>query len=439
MSWLGVQGEGAMMALTLLLSTIPATSPGDASSFAKSLALVGDLDGDRCSEIAVGSPSDGDQHRGKLFLFSGKTGALLRELAGDAPDGAFGSDVASVGDQDGDKVPDFAVAAPFVRGEGMEGSVTIYSGKDGKPIRTLAPIAGERYFGTDLVSIGDLNGDKKDELLVRCRAGTGPEEHERFVAITLSTGKRMYAVDSPAGVTSHDMGRPLARVPDVDGDKIPDFAVEYASDVRVCSGKDGKLLRTLVAPIPPTDKSSFGFSICSLSGKVPIVAVGDILDELHGSIRLFAIESVGDAGAAEKEGGGAALSGDDGFSGVGRALANAGDLNHDGVEDLAAGWTDGRIGGILLLSGSDLASVRTIPDEPDKGQIPLGWRIAAGLDVDGDGTPDVAVSRYWPTAPAASARGVVVVSGADGHVLHALASPGPPPEKKTPPKKPSDK
>ncbi len=426
----GVQGEGAMFP-SLLLSLLSAPA-GDATGFAKSLALLGDLDGDRCSEIAVGSPSDGDQHRGKLFLFSGKTGALLRELVGDAPDGAFGSDVAGVGDQDGDKIPDFAVSAPFVRAEGAQGSVLVVSGKDGKPIRALAPIAGERYFGTDLVSLGDLNGDKKDELLVRCRAGAGPEEHERFVVFTLSTGKRMFAVDSPAGVTSHDLGRPLSRVPDVDGDKVPDFAVEWASDVHVCSGKDGKLLRTLVAPIPPTEKSLFGFSICAFMGKVPIVAVGDIHDELHGSLRLFTIESVVETGAAEKEGGGAALSGDDGFTGVGYSLAAAGDLNHDGVEDIASGWTDGRIGGVLMLSGSDLAAVRTIPDETDKGQIPVGWRVAAGLDVDGDGTPDVAVSRYWPTAPAASARGVVVLSGADGHTLHLLASPGPPPEKKKP-------
>jgi FG-GAP repeat protein len=420
-----------MIAPTLLLPLL-SVPLGDASSFAKSLALLGDLDGDRCSEIAVGSPSDGDQHRGKLFVFSGKTGAVLRELTGDTPDGAFGSDVATVGDLDGDKIPDFAVSAPFVRGEGVQGSVVVFSGKDGKPIRTLAPTPGERYFGTDLVALGDLNGDKKEELLVRCRVGAGPEEHERFVVITLSTGKRMFAVESPAGVTCHDLGRPLARVPDVDGDKVPDFAVEWASDVHVCSGKDGKVLRTLVAPIPPTEKSNFGFSICAFAGKFPVVAVGDTLDEKHGSIRLFTIEPAAEAGGAEKEGGGAALSGDEGFTGVGYSLAAAGDLNKDGVEDVAAGWTNGEIGGVLMLSGKDLASVRTIPDEAPKGQIPLGWRVAAGLDVDGDGTPDVAVSRYWPTAPAASARGVLVLSGADGHVLHALASPAPPPEKKKP-------
>ena len=69
----------------LILLTIPATATttlGDGSGFGRSLALLGDLDGDRCSEVAVASPSDGDGRRGKVFVFSGKVGTLLREFAG---------------------------------------------------------------------------------------------------------------------------------------------------------------------------------------------------------------------------------------------------------------------------------------------------------------------------------------------------------------------
>jgi hypothetical protein len=431
------------LSLTSLLLTIPATTstptaPGDGSGFGRSLALLGDLDGDHCCEIAVGSPSDGDGRRGKVFIFSGKAGAPLREYAGDTPDGGFGSDVASVGDQDGDGVPDFAVGAPLVRGEGVQGKVVVLSGKDGRPLRTLLPLAGELYFGSDLTSIGDVNGDKKDELLVRARVGTGAEEHERFIVITLSTGKRMFAVDSPAGITSQDLGRPIARIPDVDGDGVPDFAVEFASDVHLCSGKDGKILRTLSSPIPATEKSRFGFSICGFSDKLPVVAVGDIQQDLHGSLRLFQIESLA-AGAAEKEGGGAVLVGEEGFTGVGRSIAAAGDVNKDGVPDLAMGWTDGHIGGVVLLSSKDLTPARPTDDEPDKGQIPVGWRVAAGADIDGDGTPDVAVARYWPTAPLGAARGVVVLSGASGHKLYELKTPGPLPEKGGAGKKPAPK
>jgi hypothetical protein len=353
----------------LLLPLLGATA-GDASSFAKSLALLGDQDGDRCSEIAVGSPSDGDGHRGKLFVFSGKSGDLLRELTGDAPDGAFGTDVAGVGDQDGDKIPDFAVGAPFVRGDKGQGKVVVFSGKDGHALRTLAAEAGESYFGTDLVAAGDLNGDKKEDLLVHMRVGAGKEEHERFAAYTLATGKRLFAVDGPPGILSHDLGRPLAHIPDVDGDGVPDLAFEWAIEVHLCSGKDGKVLKTIASPIPPQDMSRFGFSICGLEGKPPIVAVGDIQQDGHGSVRLFSIDSLPAAGAAEKaaasaaekEGGGAVLTGDEGFSGVGRSLAVAGDVDGDGKPDLAVGWSDGRVGGVMLLSSKDLSAARAIED-----------------------------------------------------------------------------
>lgn len=145
----------------VLLTAILAGPAGDASTFGKSLALLGDLDGDRCSEIAVGSPSDGEGRRGKVFLFSGKHGGSFRELTGNVENSGFGTDVAGVEDQDGDRVPDLAVGAPFVRGTGSEGRVSILSGKDGKAIRTLVPESGEHYFGTDLVTLGDLDGEHR--------------------------------------------------------------------------------------------------------------------------------------------------------------------------------------------------------------------------------------------------------------------------------------
>src|SRR5262249_2480284 len=180
---------------------------------------------------------------------------------------------------------------------------------------------------------------------------------------------------------------------------------------------------TLSSPIPATEKSRFGFSICGVPDKVPIVAVGDVEQDRHGSVRLFRIEALEDAGAAEKEGGGAVLVGDEGFSGVGRPIAAAGDVDGAGVPGLAMGGTDGHGGGVLVLSTKDLEPVRALDEEAEKKPLPLGWRVAAGLDVDGDGTPDVAASRYWPTAPAAVARGVVVVSGATGRARCEPATP----------------
>jgi hypothetical protein len=387
-----------MHLLVLLLA-----AAGDASTFGKSLALVGDLDGDRCSEIAVGSPSDGEGRRGKVFLYSGKSGALLRALDGEGENSGFGTDVAALGDVDGDDVPDLAIGSPFVRGKWTEGRVVIVSGKDGRRIRALEAESGEHFLGTDLVALGDLDGDGKEDLLVRARVGGGPTEHERFVAISAATGKRLFIVESPPGVLSVDLGRPIARLFDVDGDGIPDFAVEFDHVVHLRSGKDGKELKTIVPP-REQDRPGFGYSICGVRGTEFRLAIGNPLQLLS------------------KEG--RAVTGGDPV-GVAQSLATIGDLDGDGTDEIAVGRSDGRAGGVLVLSGKDLSTVRTIEDEPANGRIPLGYRVVSGRDVDGDGVPDIAVSRHWPTAAAAAQRSVVLFSGKDGKKLLELVSPAP--------------
>ena len=439
-----------MFALTLLLnlpSQAKPAPPGDPSAFATSLALVGDLNGDKASEILVGSPSDGEKHRGKAFLFSGRDGALLRTLEGPSPASGFGLALDALGDLDGDGIPDFAIGAPYTKTEvpnqnppptASDGQVQILSGKDGFLVRVLSHLPDERYFGTDLVALADLDQDKHDDLLVRARVGAGETEHERFVAFSTATGKRLFAVDSPPGVTSLDLGRPLARLPDVDADGVPDFAVEFGGEVHVRSGKDGRDLLTLASPLPPDARSSFGFSLCAVPGRPVLVADGDPREETHGSIRLLPVvlgEGAEQRAASEKA---LYLLGDEGLSGVGCSLAFAGDLNADGAPDLVVGLSDGRSGGLLVVSTKDLEISRAIEAEPPgEGKIPIGWRVASGRDLDGDGTPDIAVARHWPTAPATSPRGVVIFSGKDGKKLREILSPGtgaeaPPPAPKKP-------
>lgn len=428
-----VQGEPTMIAVTILTTLFLAPQakpapPGDASAFATSLALVGDLNGDKASEVLVGSPSDGEKNRGKAFVFSGRDGALLRTLDGPSPASGFGLALDALGDIDGDGFPDFAIGAPYVASDRPDsratGLVDLFSGRDGTTLRTFLPEPDERYFGTDLVALGDLDQDEHDDLLVRARVGAGETEHERFVAFSAASGKRLFAVDSPPGVTSHDLGRPLARLPDVDGDATPDFAVEFGSDVHILSGQDGGHIATLSSPLPPDARSAFGSSICAIPGRPVLVAVGDPREEVHGSIRLLPIvlgEGAEQRAASEKA---LYLLGDEDFAGVGCSLALAGDLNSDGTPDLVVGLCDGRRGGLMVVACDDLEVSRAIEGEKSAGgKLPLGWRVASGRDIDGDGTADVAVARHWPTALAMASRGVVIFSGRDGRRLRELSSP----------------
>ncbi len=67
---------------------------------------IGDIDGDGVSDIVVGRP-------GALTLYSGRSGALLHELASPSDLGDFlGEEIATVGDLDGDGIMEILAGDP---------------------------------------------------------------------------------------------------------------------------------------------------------------------------------------------------------------------------------------------------------------------------------------------------------------------------------------
>lgn len=101
-------------------------------SFASTLDVIGDLDGDGIPEWLVGSNEDVEPFfvSGGLSLVSGKTGKLMREIEYSFD---FGFDVCALGDVDGDGSPDFAefVAAKF---SGSDSAVRVLSGRPSRLI-----------------------------------------------------------------------------------------------------------------------------------------------------------------------------------------------------------------------------------------------------------------------------------------------------------------
>src|SRR5947208_3810240 len=114
---------------TLRASTLLDPQPEHSSTlFGYSVAVVGDIDGDGVADLAVGAPfQDGDfpgapgfgppQNVGKVFLVSGRTLAVIRQLKDPEFEmiqsqkfgGQFGASVAAVVDIYGVGVPDILV------------------------------------------------------------------------------------------------------------------------------------------------------------------------------------------------------------------------------------------------------------------------------------------------------------------------------------------
>ncbi len=150
-------------------------SPNDPlGDFGLRMAGVGDLNGDGASEILIGAPGE-DIGRGSLvgraYLFDGASTSPLGTLASPnkQPGGYYGWDVAAVPDMDGDGVNEYAIGA-FNENIGRKGAgrVYVYNGRTGALLLELASPNRNRGggFGYSIAGLHDIDGDLKGDIAV---------------------------------------------------------------------------------------------------------------------------------------------------------------------------------------------------------------------------------------------------------------------------------
>ena len=233
--------------------------------FGMSVATLGDLDGDGNLEVAVGVPRDDDggsdcgavivisldaagQLVGetKLSNLSGGLGAVL------PPGGRFGSAVEALGDLDGDGIGDLAVGSyNTIAAPAAIGSVRIlFLNADAtvKAQQLIAPgqggfsgsAADQDIFGAGIAALGDVDGDGIGDLAV------GAGRHDDFApgagAVwiffldTDGTLKGQQLIGGTSGGLQGQLraedhfGFDVAGMGDLDGDGIPDLAVNADED-----------------------------------------------------------------------------------------------------------------------------------------------------------------------------------------------------------------
>jgi hypothetical protein len=98
----------------------------------------------------------------------------------------------------------------------------------------------------------------------------------------------------------------------------------------------------------------------------------------------------------------------------GWAVASAGDANRDGYDDfvVAAPYRSNKRGRIKVFSGAD-GSVLFSKDGDASGDR-FGYSVSGGIDVNADGWDDVIVGAPWNDGGASNAGAVVVLSGRNG-------------------------
>lgn len=121
-----------------------------------------DADGDGSPDFLVG-----DLSADEVDVFSGRTGAPLYTLDGDQdPSSGFGS-AHFIHDADHDGRADIAVGAwPSDSGASDSGKVFVYSGASGTLLKTITPTGVDVGLGCDVRGMSDFDGDGRRDLLV---------------------------------------------------------------------------------------------------------------------------------------------------------------------------------------------------------------------------------------------------------------------------------
>lgn len=349
---------------------------------------------------------------GRAYVFDGTNGELIHELNSPAVqfNGRFGTDVCGIGDLNGDGFAEIAVAAvnessaPSPLGAGR---VYVFDGQTGSLIRTLkSPLEDEAgQFGVWIDNAGDVNKNGYSDLVIGALAEDLPATGGagRAYLFDGGTGSLIHTFESPDPLINGSFGSSVAAAGDVDDDTYPDVIVgafweesEFgpANEGRayVFSGLTGSLIHDLVSPNPGND-GNFG-AIVSSAGDLNADGFDDVAVGARGEAAPFS--AAGRTYVFDGQSGDLMFtleSPDPETSGLFGSVAWVGDANDDGIDDLAVGAAgeDGRAGRVYVVSGQSRDTLATIVSPNPEPNGFFGARVASAGDTNADGTLDLVV------------------------------------------------
>lgn len=364
-----------------------------------------------------------DNIRGDELFAEG--GRLLRVWNGEGPGQQFGWVARVLQDANGDGVADVLTCAPFRQDEGVVcGRVYLYSGKDGSLIRQHDGAAGD-LLGLSVSAAGDLDLDGCSDYAASAtqpRTGTG-----KVVIWSGRTGEVLRTLVDPSATAEDsgwNFGRELAAAGDWNQDGWPDLAVTapqapspagaQAGKVQIRSGKDGSVLAQVLGK-----QASGQFGTCIAASATPqgltepLLVVGAMEEgpQQQGRVHVFHGQAPRLAFVLEPEAYNVNF---------GRFFASIpGDCDGDGktelyVVDFAGGKAGPGSGEVRVVSAETGREVHRLHGALGEG---LGIGNAAAGDCDGDGCVDLIVGAWVHAGAAPSGGKATLYSGKTGKAL----------------------
>lgn len=329
------------------------TLAGERAGLGKGVAGVPDVNGDGFGEIAAGTAS------GRALLFDGATGAFLREFSDPGgTSGTFGHKIAGVPDVSGDGSGDVVVGA--YAGDDF-GRAFLFDGATGVLLHTLRkpedPEGRPFWFGWSLDGLADVSGDGRGDVLVGA-PNPGSARGRAFI-FDGANGTLLHVLPEDIDSAPMNLGISVASVPDLSGDGRPDVVAgsQLGQRAVVFNGATGAALRSHVSPYPdPFDSyiAYYSIAVAGLAdfdkdgrGDVLIMAPYEDPDALETQIGIAYIHS-GSDGRILRELRFDAVPNDIAF---GNTAVGLGDVDGDGRGDFVVGAYTWRPEGSAITAG----------------------------------------------------------------------------------------
>jgi hypothetical protein len=352
---------------------------------------------------------------------------------GEAQDDAAGTDVAGVGDVNGDGYADFLITAPGRDAGALDsGEVYLFLGQatgwsqDMWLSRADASFWGEQAgdaAGTSVAGVGDVNGDGLGDFLIGApsndEAGAGAGQVYLVLGraqgwtgdVSLAQADASFLGENPGDGAGLD----VSPAGDVNGDGLADFLIS-APHYHGAAGKVYVILGRADASFVGENSGDLAGQSVAAAGDVNGDGLGDFLigawshdGALNNTGKVYLIlgKTAGwrtEVSLAQAD---ASFHGETQDEMAGFPIAGAGDVNGDGLDDFlvgAVGFSDGMnipegAGKVYLIWGrangwgvdQSLATVSAGSFVGEDFYDAAGWALAGGGDVNGDGFDDVLI------------------------------------------------
>ncbi|MBC8403824.1 MAG: FG-GAP repeat protein [Planctomycetes bacterium] len=384
--------------------------------FGFSVSSAGDFDGDGHPDILIGTPNEvsDSAHKGAAYVYSGQNGKQLHRWVGGSRT-FFGKFVTAVGDVNADGIDDVAMVDRRSKSrnddEPLRGSVTVFSGRNGRPILGLLPECNFHFYSTPIAAAGDVNNDGHADLFIT--TPTGAERPRQYGSAYLISGKDGSKIHQWNGTRNRKLGFMIANLGDVNGDAVVDVALRMTPSfpappgvwrepefeksvppIQIQSGKDGSLLYLCECPKrlieATTDEPLFGWQV---------VNIGDVNDD---HCTDFLTTFIGDRGSSNA----LVFSGKDGSelfhwpltANPGLRIVTTPDLNGDSfnevlihaIEQSASGENEQAVVKLCSVQNGTVIQKITSPT-PDTS---FGYSMAFLGDINGNGNQEVAIGAF---------------------------------------------